>query len=61
MKERYLYNLGDGMREHTIEEISSKLYLDKKYLGAILTFDDAEINTAIMKANKEKVLSYILK
>ena len=45
------------MREHTIEEISSKLYLDKKYLEAILTFDDAEINTAIMKANKEKVLT----
>lgn len=57
MRERYLYNLGDGEKEHTVEEISRKLYLDKNYLEQILNFDEAEINSAIMKATKEKVLT----
>lgn len=57
MKERYYYDLGNGRKEYTVEEISNKLYLDKNFLEAILDFDDAEINSAIMKATKEKVLA----
>ena len=57
MKERYCYDFGNGSKEYTVEEISKKLYLDKNYLEAILNFDEAEINSAIMKATKEKVLT----
>lgn len=57
MKERYQYDLGNGSKEHTVEEISTKLYLDKDFLEQVLTFDDEEINSAIMKATKEKVLA----
>ena len=57
MKEHYEYDLGNGKSEHTVDEISTKLYLDKNFLEQILTFDDDEINSAIMKATKEKVLA----
>lgn len=56
MKERYVYDLGNGPKEYEVDAIAKRLYLDKDYLQQVLDYENDEINSAIAKSTKEKVL-----
>ncbi|MBQ8132109.1 MAG: hypothetical protein IJ193_06435 [Bacilli bacterium] len=57
MKERYTYDLGFGPKEYELEVIADRLYVDCDFLQQIVDYEDSEINSAVMKATREKVLS----
>ena len=54
MSKKYLYNLGKGLQEYSIEEISKHLELDKDFIEAILDTEKDDIDYACFEALKEK-------